>query len=119
MKRVLLDENLPQKLRACLPGHDTATAVYMGFAGYKNGALLTAAENAGFDVIVTGDLTLEYEQNFAGRKIAVVSLSANSWKIIKDHVEKIGAAINRAEAGTFTRVDCGVFVRPKKPAPPI
>ncbi|MGH9582666.1 MAG: hypothetical protein ACRD4O_07005 [Bryobacteraceae bacterium] len=51
---------------------------HMGFGGYKNGMLLQAAEAAGFDVLVTGDLSLEYEQNMAGRKIAVVSLSANS-----------------------------------------
>ena len=47
----------------------------------KNGELLSAAEVAGFEVIVTGDKTLEYEQNMKDRKIAVVSLSAPHWRL--------------------------------------
>jgi len=54
---------------------------YMGFGGLKNGELLSAAEVAGFEVIVTGDKTLEYEQNMKDRKIAVVSLSAPHWRL--------------------------------------
>jgi hypothetical protein len=87
------------------------TAVYAGFAGYKNGALLDAAETGGFDVLVTGDGTLHYEQNIQRRKMALVSLSAISWPVIERHVEKIVAAIDAAGPGSFTRVDCGAFVR--------
>ena len=78
-KRVLLDENLPHALRNSLPEYETVTAAYAGLAGYKNGELLKAATEAGFEVLVTGNQTLPYEQNLVGQKIAVVCLSANAW----------------------------------------
>lgn len=109
--RVLLDENLPHALRHSLSHHETATAAYCGLAGYKNGALLKAAVEAGFDVLVTGDKTLQHEQNLAGCNIAIVLLSANAWRVIEPHVGMIAAAIDRATPGSFTQVDCGTFVR--------
>jgi hypothetical protein len=57
VKRILLDENLPNGLRKYLLNHDTVTAAYAGLAGYKNGELLKAAAEAEFDVLVTGDKT--------------------------------------------------------------
>jgi hypothetical protein len=113
-RRVLLDENLPHRLRVALPKHEAFTAVYAGFGGYKNGALLQAAEEAGFDVLVTGDISFEYQQNMTGRKIAVVSLSANSWQIVKHHVAKIAFAVDQAGPGSVVRVDCGSFTRSGK-----
>ena len=70
--RVLLDENMPHQLRAHLPDDDVSTAVYVGFGGFKNGELLKAADEAGYEVLLTGDLSLEYQQivarnPFAGR----------------------------------------------------
>lgn len=117
-KRVLLDENLPHALRTCLPEHETLTAAYAGLAGYKNGELLKAATEAGFDVLVTGDQTLHYEQNLTGYKIAVVCLSVNAWQILKLHVAKIAAAIEDAAPGSFARVDVGAFSRGRKPPTP-
>jgi len=89
----------------------TVTAAYAGFAGLKNGELLKAAADAGFDVLVTGDKTLQYEQNLSGGKIALVSLSANGWRIIEPHVAKILAAVDDAVPGSFVRVECGAFSR--------
>ena len=112
--KVLLDENMPHQLRAHLGKHETATAVYLGWSGWKNGALLKAAEDAGFEAIVTGDLSLEYQQNISVRKIAIVSLSAHNWRIIKNHVGRIASAVDDARPGSLTRVDCGTFVRRTK-----
>jgi hypothetical protein len=78
--RVLLDENIAHKLRRLLPAFETSTVQYSGFSGLKNGELLNAAEIAGFDVLLTGDKTLEYEQNLAARNIAVIALSAPHWR---------------------------------------
>jgi hypothetical protein len=61
--KLLLDENIPHKLRAHLGSHETMTVAYMGWGSLKNGELLKAAEDAGFEVFVTGDRSLEYEQN--------------------------------------------------------
>lgn len=110
-RKVCLDENLPHDLRPCLPQFDTYTAKYAGFAGLKNGKLLEAVENAGFEVLVTGDRTLHYEQNLHGRKLAIVSLSAQSWPVIELHVGRIVSAIEQATLGSFTQVDCGKFIR--------
>lgn len=92
---------MPHALRACLRPHQTATAAYMGWAGWKNGELLDAAENAAFDVLVTGGLSPAYQQNMSGRKIAIVSLSANNWPIIRSHAAKISAAVNAAVQGSL------------------
>jgi len=116
VKRVLLDENLPHKLRLDLHEFDTATVQYVGFAGLKNGELLREAEASGFEVFVTGDKTLEYEQNLQGRRIAVVSLSAPHWALVEPQVGRIIFAIANAIPGSFTRVDCGTFSR-RRPRP--
>src|ERR1700722_14545375 len=109
--RVLLDENLPHALRRHLSHHQTVTASYAGLAGYKNGALLKAAGEAGFEVLVTGDKTLQHEQNLAGINIAIVLLSANAWRVIAPHAEVIAAAVDKADPRSVTRVDCGTFIR--------
>jgi hypothetical protein len=109
--RVLCDEDLPHKLRMHLPEHDVVTVGYMDWGGLKNGELLKAAEEAGFDVLLTGDQSMPKEQNIAGRNLAIVTLSAIEWPIIKPHVGKIAAAIVTAKPGTVTRVDVGAFVR--------
>jgi hypothetical protein len=114
--KVLLDENLPHKLRAHLVQHETATVAYLGWGGLKNGELLQAAEDAGFEVFVTGDRALAHQQNLGARKLAIVSLSANNWPIIKNHVARIASAVDGARPGSFVRVECGAFTR-KGPRP--
>src|SRR5438270_56796 len=114
--RVLLDESAPAQLRAFLAHHETFTAIYAGFGGFKNGALLKAAEDAAFDVLVTADKTIQFEQNLAGRKLALICLSANSWKIIQPKVDRIVGAVDAATPGSLTMVDCGAFARTRKPA---
>jgi hypothetical protein len=115
---VLLDENLAHPLRNCLGEHDAYTAAYAGFTGLKNGMLLDAAEEAGFDVLITCDQTLQYEQNLLGRKIALVCLSAISWTVVEPHVESILSAVDAALPGSFTQVECGNFSRKRKPEGP-
>lgn len=111
--KVLLDHNLPHKLRTILGKHDIVTASYMGWGELKNGELLRAAEDDGFDVFVTGDRSLVEEQNLSRCRLAVVALSANNWPIIKDHASQILAAVDRAFPGSFQEVDCGHFSRRK------
>jgi hypothetical protein len=109
--KVLLDEDLPHKLRLAIPNHDVSTVAYLGWAGLKNGRLLRATEDAGFEVSVTADKKMSKQQNMAGRSLAVVVLSTVDWEIMKPHIEKIAAAIDDALAGSFQTVDCGEFRR--------
>jgi len=113
--KVLLDENLPHLLRNNLGGHDVFTVRYKGWAGLKNGELLKAAEDDGFEVFVTGDQTLSFEQNLTGRRVAIVVLSSIDWHILKDNLPPIIAALDNAPPGSFQEVDCGSFSRKKPP----
>lgn len=106
---------MPHQLRAQLPEYDVSTAVYAGFGGFKNGELLKAAEDAGYNVLLTGDLSLEYQQNISDRTIAIVSLSANNWRIVQNHIPAIAEALRNAQSGSFSRVDCGIQKANSKP----
>jgi hypothetical protein len=111
--KVLLDENLDHRLRKSLGPHEVFTASYKGWDGFKNGALLRAAEDDGFDVLLTGDQTLYYEQSLTGRRLAIVALSSVEWRIIKDYLPRIIAAVDSAVPGSFQAVECGAFSRRK------
>jgi hypothetical protein len=75
--------------------------------------LLEAAEVNGFDVLVTGDLSMSYQQSLTGRRISIISLSAIGWPIIETRVSANVCAVDGATAGTFVRPDCGAFSRKK------
>jgi predicted nuclease of predicted toxin-antitoxin system len=72
--RLLIDECIDERLRLLVPGHEVETARYANLAGLKNGRLLEAAEEAGFDVLITTDQNIPDQQNLSERKIAVVIL---------------------------------------------
>ncbi len=74
--RLLLDECVDQKLRFLFAEHDCQTAVYANLAGMKNGLLLTAAEAANFEVLITTDQEIPYQQNLGGRRISILILCA-------------------------------------------
>jgi predicted nuclease of predicted toxin-antitoxin system len=76
--KILIDECVDQRLRFLFSGHDCETAAYAELAGLKNGALLTAAEAADFEVIITTDQEFSFQQNMAFRKISVVVLCATT-----------------------------------------
>jgi predicted nuclease of predicted toxin-antitoxin system len=109
--RVLLDENLPHQLRANLPGHDVSTVRYLGWNGLKNGELVRAAESAGFEVFLTSDQNLSYQQNLRDRSIGMVTLTAQKWSVLSMNLEKILAAVDRTKPGSFQVVECGEFRR--------
>lgn len=108
MKSVLLDESLPQKLRSLLADRcRVVTTWYQGWSGLQNGELLDAAEAAGFDLFLSADRQLSYQQNLAGRRIAVLILSTNNWSVIRERAEDIAAAVASAEAGQQRFLDIG------------
>lgn len=76
--RVLLDECVNERLREHLKGHDCQSARFAGLGGLTNGKLLTAAEAARFEVLITVDRGFEYQQNLSGRRIAVIILCSVS-----------------------------------------
>jgi hypothetical protein len=89
--RVLLDECVPRGRKRHLPGHEVQTVPEAGWSGVKNGLLLTRAEGR-FDVLLTTDQGVEYQQNLQGRDIAVLVLCAKS-NDISDLIPLVPAAL--------------------------
>ncbi len=104
---VLLDENFPQKLRLLLSGHDVRTTTYQGWAGLTNGLLLKAAEDVGFDVFVTADQGIRYQQNRKGSSLALIVLSSNERNLVAASAGEISKAINSTQPGNNIFVDIG------------
>jgi hypothetical protein len=79
------------------------TAFEMGWSNLGNGALLAAAEDS-FDLFITTDQQLRYQQNLAGRKLSVLVLTTTSWPRIKEHVSGIIDALARMSAGEYREI---------------
>jgi hypothetical protein len=103
--RVLFDQATPVPIRPYLQGHDVRTAAQQGWDRLKNGELLAVAEAAGFDVLLTTDKNMRYQQNLAGRRIAVVVLGLQQWPDLRPHVQSIVEAIKTAVPGSYTEID--------------
>lgn len=93
--RVLLDQATPLPIRPFLKGHTVRTAAQEKWDRLRNGELLTAAEQAGFDVLVTTDKNVKYQQNLKGRSIAILVLSKQQWPELERHVALIAAALGK------------------------
>ncbi len=77
----------------------------LGWQGLENGALMNAAESAGFDVLLTCDQNVRYQQNFTGRKLALVILTSNHWPTLRRVAARIAIAVDFVQAGQVVRVD--------------
>jgi uncharacterized protein DUF5615 len=104
--RVLLDECIDERVRNYLPAHDCQSARYAGLAGLTNGDLLTAAENAKFDVFLTVDQGIEYQQNVTGRNIGIIIFrtKSNRLKDLLPHVPTCLAHIASIQPGEIVRI---------------
>lgn len=107
MRLILLDENIPTALRRLIPGHDVRSVDYMGWSGLKNGDLIAAAEADGFEVMITADQSIRYQQNLATRRIALIVLNTNVWPLIKADPSRLLAAVETVQAGGYMAVAIG------------
>jgi hypothetical protein len=80
-RRIVCDESVPHDVAAAVRGHQVATVQSLGWAGLKNGALLRATRDAGFEVLVTVDRNMEYQQNIAASGLALIVLRGRSTRI--------------------------------------
>ena len=103
--RVLLDECVPRALRDDIPGHEVKTVAEVGWAGVKNGELLRLAATA-FDVLITVDRNLEYQQSFEGLSLAVIVVLAPSNDItaLRPSMPAVLAAIAQTKPGVVAHV---------------
>ena len=103
--RILFDQATPLPLRSYLSGHNVSTAAHPGWAELRNGDLLKAAEDAGFEVLVTTDKNMRYQQNLSTRRVAIVVLGKGNWPLIEPHVQQVVAAVDASGPGSFAEVD--------------
>ena len=103
--KILLDECIPRKLKYALPEHECQTAPEAGMANQKNGILLSLAEGAGFELFLTVDKGLQYEQNLADRRIAIriVRARSNRLKDLLPHMEACRLIMNSIKPGQLVR----------------
>jgi hypothetical protein len=104
MKCVLLDHCAPRRVGQALAGCEVARAYQRGWSELKNGALLEAAERGGFDVLVTADKNLRYQQHLARRQIAIVELPTNALPALLPHFSAITEAVNRIKPGEYLQL---------------
>ena len=102
---ILFDNGTPAPLRHALHGHEVVEAIERGWDRLVNGELIAAAEEAGFDVLLTTDKNMRYQQNLSGRRIAFVVIGNQQWPILRRHVEKVVAAVSAATPGSFAEVE--------------
>jgi predicted nuclease of predicted toxin-antitoxin system len=104
--RILFDKNVPVGVRAFLQTHEVRTTVEIGWPDQlENGELLKKAEESGFDVMVTSDQNIRYQQNLTGRKLALVVLGSNIWPIVRTHAKSISATVDAAAAGSYEFIE--------------
>jgi len=103
--RILFDNGVPTPLRHALKGHVVVEAFERGWDRFLNGELIAVAEAAGFEVLLTTDKNIRYQQNLKARKIVFVVLGNQQWPTLRRYAEKVVAAINAATPGSYIEVE--------------
>ncbi|MEZ5615223.1 MAG: hypothetical protein R3E35_08415 [Rhodocyclaceae bacterium] len=106
--RILIDGCLPKQLKVWLAGtHEAVTVQEAGWANVKNGKLLRLANDAGFDVFITADKNMYYQQNFAGLRISAVVIPSNRKLLVQRSVPALLQSLARAQPGEKVVMDLG------------
>ena len=103
--RILFDNGTPRGLARYFVGHTVEEARAHGWEELANGELIEAAEQAGFDLMVTTDKNIRYQQNLEGRKLALIVLEHSQWPMAKLVTARIVAAVEAAVPGSYLEVD--------------
>ncbi len=90
-------------IRWFLEGHTVRTAAQEGWDRLRNGELLNAAEAAGFDVLLTTDKNMRYQQNLTRRRIAIILLRKQQWPALRQHVQLVVTAVTRRRQALIRR----------------
>lgn len=114
--RILFDKNVPVGVRRFLPiKHEVHTVVEMQWPDQlENGALLKMAEQSGFDVMLTSDQNIRYQQNLTGRKLALVVLGSNIWPVVRKYSAAITASVDAATPGSYDFIEMPLPPQPRR-----
>ena len=102
--RILIDECVPRPILKFLAGHSAVSVQEMDWGAYENGELLRLAENA-FDLFITADQNIRYQQNLAGRQIAIIELSTNHWGIIQANIALVLKAVQTIQPAEYLELN--------------
>jgi hypothetical protein len=103
--RILFDHGTPSPLQSFLMNHTIEKAKDLGWDTLSNGELLKVAEEAGFEVLLTTDKNLHFQQNLSKFAIAVVVLGNPTWPVLRRYVKRVVEAVNSAKPGTYCEVE--------------
>lgn len=103
--RILFDHGTPSGIAGSLSGHQVTEARERGWDRVSNGELLRLAEGAGFDLLLTTDKRIRYQQNLTGRKIAIVVLGNSTWRDVRLYLDRIALVVNAATPASYSEVD--------------
>jgi len=102
--RILFDHGAPAPLRRFLKGHSVTLARDKGWSTLSNGELLKRAEADKFDILLTTDKNLGYQQNLTGRNIAILVLEDGDWSVLRHFTEGVVKAVDSAAAGDYVEI---------------
>jgi hypothetical protein len=103
--KILFDNGAPNPVARSLVGHEVTFARKIGWHELENGKLIEKAEAAGYEVLLSTDRNIRYQQNLTGRRIALVVLTQQQWPIVRLHLDRIAAAVNACTPGSYIEVD--------------
>lgn len=103
--RILFDQGTPSGIAKSLSAHEVTEARELGWNTLSNGKLLKEAEAAGFDLLLTTDKRIRYQQTLTNRKIAILVLGNSTWRIVRLYLDRIALAVNETAPGSYAEVD--------------
>jgi hypothetical protein len=103
--KILFDNGAPKPIARCLTGHEVTYARRIGWHEMENGELIEQAEQGGYEVLLSTDKNIRYQQNLSGRRIALVILGNPQWPALRLYLDRMAAAVNAATPGTYTEVN--------------
>ncbi|BDA74470.1 hypothetical protein Cyan7822_1092 [Rivularia sp. IAM M-261] len=101
--KIILDENLPKALKRYLSAYDVTTVQEQGWAGVKNGELMARIEGS-YDIFITSDKNIKYQQNLTGRTIAILELPTNRLKVLETLIDKILVEVQSISPGVYAQI---------------
>ena len=97
--RILLDHSVPHPLRHFFPDHEVQTTHYQGWHLLQNGALFRKAIQEGYDLLITCDQSIRFQQNLLRQPITVLTITTNDWDTIQTNISLVRRAIDTAQQG--------------------
>ena len=103
--KILFDHGTPKPIAGSLAGHEVTFARQIGWHALENGELIQRAEDGGYDVLLSTDKNIQYQQNLIGRKIALVVRGNSQWPVVQLYLERIVTAVNANKPRSYTEVE--------------